>query len=1073
MAIVVPFIGAAIGNAAISGTILGLSGGAFGWLAGSLLSSLIFKPPAQQGPRLEDLTIVGTDYGQAIPWVAGSPRLAPQYVWVSRLREIANTQKVGKGGGQKVTTYTYECDVMLMLTENVTEGVARDWINAELVRNGITLKRGIWDGITVYRGDEDQLPDPTYEAAVGAGNAPAYRGHTTIIIRGLQLGGGKQLPNIEHQPSIGTARIELDDFFNGSTVVRAAPDFISASAASPETDDSFLMSIGRWSNSYSTTTTEVWRYTFSTDTWTEVGTFNVVQALENCSKGNADAPYRVAIGSHSTTGRIYLLPSGSRRFITRGAEAGSVASQNVVYLIEGGTIWHAVDTSSARIYRNSLSSTDSLNPAPIEATSSPITGVMNGMAVRRNQLYVATGGGGNIQVYDKDSLAFVKTIATGFEGGGMVIGSVEGKIVAVCRDGSGPYTYPVFTLGDDDEVIPIGFATSDDVELAGGGSARGLNGNRGAVVITDYSSTSSPRVYTIRVAEVLRTGTAYGRAQPLNETLAGLLRRAGYQDDEFDVQGLDAIDVYGYSTASVTSTRAHLETLRPYGLYEANCSDKLNIFPRATVPAGSIPWDDLGASESPGEPSDPFPLQVGNEVEVPAQIAVRYRNVAANWNTGTEFSDRLVSSQVSTQTIDMPFGLTPQDAKRIADVILKDAMAGLGRATLRIGGRKHARYEPGDILTTTAPNGTSYRFRIVAKRDFIFMLEWDVALDDASALDSTAITETGYISTDEPVNVPDTLWEVLPIRPLRDADASVPGPYVAMTPDKVSDDDEWPGGVFVRARLPEAYEQVFISGDQCVMGTCLTTLGDFSGGSGQVQRTGKLRVRVLGELSSAAYYDFFTDRTINAAVVGNEPIRFMTAEFIENDGVYKVYDLYNFLRGQLGMEDQIAGHVSSERFVLLNNAIRRMVNETTDIDAEQQVKAATLNFRLDDVTEESFTDDGIALRPLAPVRLLAVVDAGDIDFSWIRRSRLIARWAAGGVIAPLGETTEAYRVKVYDNPASDPVRTVDVAAQAWTYTAADQATDGFTSGDPITLTVQQLSDLVGEGDAVTLETEAP
>lgn len=562
---------------------------------------------------------------------------------------------------------------------------------------------------------------------------------------------------------------------------------------------------------------------------------------------------------------------------------------------------------------------------------------------------------------------------------------------------------------------------------------------------------------------------------PMKDLIEGLMLRAGYETSEFDVDvGLATLECYGYATSSVTATRAHLETLRPFGLYECNCSDKIYIFPRATTPAGSIPWEDLGASESPGEPSDPFPLQVGNEIEVPAQIAVRYRNVSANWNVGTEFSDRLVSSrEQSPQVVEMGFGMTPAQAKKVADTMLKDAMAGLGRATLRVGGRKHAKYEPGDILTTTAPNGTAYRFRIITKRDFIFMLEWEVALDDASALESPAITYEGYIDTTNPLRVAPTNWEVMSIRPVRDADASAPGPYVAITPSKTDATDEWPGGVFVRARLPEAYEQQFISGDQCVMGTCLTTLGDFSGGSGQVQRTGKLRVRVYGELASADYYDFFTDRTINAAVVGNEPIRFMTAEFIENDGVFKVYDLYNFLRGQLGMEDQIAGHASSERFVLLNNSIRRMVNETTDIDAEQQVKAVTLNLLLDSVTEENFTDDGIALRPLSPVRLLAVNDGGDLDFAWIRRSRLVARWTSTGVIAPLGEATESYRVKVYDNPASDPVRTVDVTTQAWTYTAANQASDGFTSGDPITVTVQQLSELVGEGDAVTLETEAP
>lgn len=982
MAVVVPFIGAAIGSA-VGGTFLGVAAASWGWLAGSLLSSVLFKPPAQQGPRLQDLTITGTDYGQTIPWVAGSPRLAPTYVWVSPLREIANTQKVGKGGGQKVTQYTYVCDVMLRITENITEGVARDWINSELVRNGLTLKDGLWSSITVYTGEIDQLPDPTYEAAVGVGNAPAYRGGTTIVITGLQLGSGKQLPNFEHQVNTASG-LNLDGVIINApltattegTDLAPSPQNATVSDVTIAFDDSGAV-MGPEDDEIS---------------WS--GGKSAVEGYSGQPEMFMAFDYAVEATSGAT------LPGGLQTFFVLPTGESGFVRWMFRYQADG-----ALDLVCQNFY-------SAAGPGG-SITNVPLTGrfglrwppgVSNQIEVYLNGVLVttATTGGGNMR-----NPAGIKL------GVGSAVPS--GKHVSRIR-----YANFYFGEGTDPIYLPL-------------------------------------------------------QNENLQTTLQNLMARARYASSEYEVSSaLASVPLEGYATSSVTATRAHLETLRPYGLYECNCSDKIYIFPRATTSAGSIPWEDLGASESPGEPSDPFPLQVGNEIEVPAQIAVRYRNVTANWNIGTEFSDRLISSrEQSPQVVEMGFGMTPAQAKKVADTMLKDAMAGLGRATLRVGGRKHARYEPGDILTTTAPNGTAYRFRIITKRDFIFMLEWEVALDDASALDSPAITYEGYISTDTPIRVAPTLWEVLPIRPLRDADASVPGPYVAITPPKLSETDEWPGGVFVRARLPEAFEQQFISGDQCVMGETLSTMDDFAGGSGQVQRTGKLRVRVLGELSSATYYDFFTDRTINAAVVGNEPIRFMTAEFIQNDGVFRIYDVYNFLRGQLGMEDQIAAHGVGARFVLLNNSIRRMVNETTDIDAEQQVKAVTLNLLLDSVEDENFTDDGIALRPLSPVRLLAVADSGDLDFTWIRRSRLVARWTTSGVIAPLGEATEAYRVKVYDNPASDPVRTVDVTAQAWTYTAADQASDGFTSGDPITVTVQQLSDLVGEGDAVTLETEAP
>lgn len=1003
MAMVVPFIGAAIGGA-IGGTFLGVSAAAWGYFAGSLLASAIFKPPGQQGPRLEDLTIVGTDYGQAIPWVSGSPRIAPQYAWISPLREIANTQKVGKGGSQKVTTYTYECDFLLIITENVTADVARDWLNGELIRNGLTIKEGVYGGgVTVYTGEGSQLPDPTYEAAVGTDNAPAYRGHTTIVGRSLQLGGGKQMPNLENQ--VNTLS-EIDP----SGLMIDAP-------LNEETELNDLIAPAQ------TLTAQV---------------SGALTALDF-------TPTSVRL-------RRQLSPSGRTAF--------GVGSGDFFFDVD----WETQDRYVGFDY--DLGVPTIISPIGIPPYQNGVTALWQ----RDNGL-----NSHGLVVVDHDSIG---SPGQSFDLRWSGQPGVGTTVVAENMPFTGRMTlvWPAGTLNTmvvkiDNEVF-MTVVGSNQISGATGSWSMGQLGVsdiRGALFL-DYQisrlmcGVGTDPVYLPPLQENLRT------------TLRGLLARCGYAQTQYDVHSnLASVPLEGYATSSVTSTRAHLETLRPYGLYEANCVDKLYIFPRSVTPAGHIPWSDLGVSETPGEVVDPFPLQVGNEVEVPAQIAVRYRNVSADWNTGTEFSDRgEASSLVTTQAVDMPFGLTPAQAKKIADTILKDAMAGLGRAKLRVGGRKYAKYVEGDVLTTANPDGTSYRFRIITKRDYIFMLEWDVALDDASALTSPAITYEGYIPTTNPLRVAPTDWEVLALPPLQDSDATVPGPYVAITPARNADSDEWPGAVFVRARLPEAFEQVFISGDAAIMGTCQTTLGDFDSGSTVLDWTHILRVRVRGELSSASYYDFFADRTINAAVVGDEPIRFLRADFVSTDGQFRIYDLSGLMRGQLGQEHLIGEHVASERFVLLNLALRRMPNQTTDIGQEQQVKAVTLNTLLSNVTDEDFTDDGIALRPYSPVALQAIAQLnGDLEIDWVRRSRLVARYTDQGVFAPLGEATEAYRVKIYDDPDADPVRIEDVITPEYTYAAGDIASDGFSSGDPMTITVQQLSETVGEGFAATIEAEAP
>lgn len=982
MAVALPFIGAAVGWG-IGGTFLGVSAVSWGWFAGSLLASAV-GGQHHRGPRLNDLNVVGTDYGGCIPWAKGSPRLAPQYAWASPMREIANTQKVGKGGGNKQTTYTYECDVGVVLTENVTEDVARDWVNSELIRNGLILKEGVYEGVTVYTGEADQLPDPTYEAIYGAGNVSAFRGCTTIVIRGLQLGQGKQLPNLEHQVSAGTI-VYADTPFQVPLAVDledVKPVPVPASQISPDGIS----------------------YVFGDETLT-------ISRLNQGESGGVQ----------------WTAPSLGSKI------------DNTTY--PGQKLTFAIDIHAMHVVGSGTNSVSSLRFRIRSLTTN-------------NEFYylwTVTSGAPSLLTYTYGQTIGTPASPTGHVG--------------------------TFKIELDQVDNNINFYFNNELLRTEGGAPANIDRvnfdfvGSGTGAFIDSVTVSNVRMWLGGYNEEAIVNTS---EVPMNLLIEGLLDRAGYNANQYIVDdGLQGVEVSGYATSSVTSTRAHLETLRPFGLYEASCSDKLYIRPRASAPAGTVDWKDLGAVESAGDAADPFPLRFGSETEIPAQIAVRYRNVSANWNVGTEFSDRLNSSQVSTQVVEMAFGMTPSQAKSLADKMLKDVMAGLGRATLRVGGRKYAKYEPGDVLETTSPQGRTYRFRILVKKDTIVMQEWDVVLDDASVLDTPGITYEGYVSTENPVRVAPTEWEVMALRPLRDADASEPGPYVAVTPAKTSGSDEWPGAVFVRARLPEAFEQVFVSGDVCTMGTCLTTLGEYSGGSGVVQRGNKIRVRVRGELSSADYYDFFTVRTINAAVVGNEPIRFLRAEFVETDGTFNYYDLSGFLRGQLGMEDEIPLHVPGERFVLLDNSIRRMVNETTDIEQAQQVKAVTLNLLLDSVTDEEFTDDGIALRPLSPVYLRASQDSVDINLHWIRRSRLVSRWTDSGVIAPLGELVESYRVKVFDDPDAAPVRTVVVTSPEWTYSAVNIASDGFTTGDPITFTVHQLSDMVGEGDAATMETEAP
>lgn len=199
-------VGAYIGSAAITGTVLGMTGAAIGWTVGSMVGAALFKPGPTEGPRIDDKKVSTTTYGQPIPYMWGTDRMAAQFIWASDLKE--SSKRVGKSAfssGAKV--YSYSMDVLLCVCESPFDEpryALRLWANGRLI--------GTWNGrywevdgdlirrenLRSYTGGPDQLPDPAYELAVGVGNAPAYRGRLTIMLQDLQLEPfGNRAPNFE------------------------------------------------------------------------------------------------------------------------------------------------------------------------------------------------------------------------------------------------------------------------------------------------------------------------------------------------------------------------------------------------------------------------------------------------------------------------------------------------------------------------------------------------------------------------------------------------------------------------------------------------------------------------------------------------------------------------------------------------------------------------------------------------------------------------------------------------------------------------------------------------------------
>ena len=336
-------------------------------------------------------------------------------------------------------------------------------------------------------------------------------------------------------------------------------------------------------------------------------------------------------------------------------------------------------------------------------------------------------------------------------------------------------------------------------------------------------------------------------------------------------------------------------------------------------------------------------------------------------------------------------------------------------------------------------------------------------LDDATAIESAGITSDDYIPTIGIALPGDTIMELMDVPLMRDAENTL-GHYVAAT----SSGNTWPGASISRSLDDVEYSESARVNERATLGVTTTTLASFSGVGFDEINTVTLNLN-YGTLSSSTRAGLLADASLNNIMIGSELIRFRAATML-NQGVYILSGL---LRGQKGTEWAMSGHTLGDAVVLIQaNGLRYVAIDLPSLSAARYYKGVTLGKSLASVVAESFTCQGVSLKPLAPVNLRSTVGTGNqITVTWDRRTRLACTFTGGaGVSVPLGELTEAYDVDVVLISGSVLKRTITATSASAVYTASMQTTDGISGSTPIRFDVYQMSAVVGRGYVASLTT---
>lgn len=319
----------------------------------------------------------------------------------------------------------------------------------------------------------------------------------------------------------------------------------------------------------------------------------------------------------------------------------------------------------------------------------------------------------------------------------------------------------------------------------------------------------------------------------------------------------------------------------------------------------------------------------------------------------------------------------------------------------------------------------------------------------------------------DPVDVPEDPGTVTPFvapvpvlplfmdLPLMSGDEVPHAPHLALVAKP------WPGTVALYASAQDAdYALSDTFAARATFG--VTESAMTAAAAGLIDRGAGLQVRLTsGMFSSVTEAQLLSGANLCAIGDGTpdgwELFQFRDAQLIDTD----TWVLSHRLRGQLGTDALMPQTWPTGSYVVLLDGAPQQISLASSqrrVTRHYRVGPARRPVGDPSYTHEEHAFDGNGLRPYSPAHLRGRWAGGDLELSWIRRTRVDGdSWDLADV--PLAEARESYLVRVLDQ--SGVLREAMVDTPGFTYGAAMQAQDG--AGTGLAVEVAQVSDIYGPG----------
>lgn len=514
----------------------------------------------------------------------------------------------------------------------------------------------------------------------------------------------------------------------------------------------------------------------------------------------------------------------------------------------------------------------------------------------------------------------------------------------------------------------------------------------------------------------------------------------------------------GFAIPSRTEGRNILDSCAKSFFYDnIEVDGQLIASVRSSTSLATIDDDSLGFSLGREGADTTISYTRIQEVELPRSLIVTYTSESIDFQVWSQQASRQTRYSTQEKSIQLPFVLDDNLAKRIAVTTLY--LEWLERERFVIEGDwSFIKFAPGDVVTINTFSGSRLVRIIDIRMGMWGPVRMIVVPEEPSIYTQTVTGAVAAGSTATVGGVDNALVTVLDLNPISEDDAKYIGLYAAAA----SEANSFTGGKTefipkIKSKSGQLLTYPFNLTTQSLMGVCDTILPDGKVGVFDTVSTVDVTL-VRGELISKTNDEILAGD--NLCIIGHEILQFKTATLIGTNQ----YRLSNLIRGRRGSEWAVSTHGSSEIFAIVSARGQRFnaSNSQIDLDFDWRFYENNRNYSVAP-SQTTVSLVGRSRMPWAPCNISGSRDgSNNLTISWFRRAR-VDNELVDNYDSPLDESTEKYFIEIYsDNTYGVIERTIETSVNSCLYTAAEQVTDFGSTQSTVYCKIYQYSDTISK-----------